>query len=438
MRKKRDPFADNSIPLVEYHTFVHEMKKEAAFHPMDAAIGGLIGGAAGAYMANEAYKPREHTPKGESYHANRLKHELAHQIDVRINREDPSFKDRFMDRIGKARMRFANIMQDNTALRLLSGAAVGAATGVYGGHMIGNKLRDSVAVASMFPKTSAVVQPPNTRPQLTEAEKAMLLHNARETGGLSGLAIGGVAGLGLGALSGSPWGAAMTGSLGALGGSLIGSRFAEGRQQKEILGLGKQSSTADARRVCDVAGLKRSLLVKKAAYLGVSMEEAAEMELRAMQFASQPYRTPVQEAFLHKMAEVQAQVAPPPPPAQPLGMNAAFGEDIPTEVQGGSMLSVLMQKQRAIQNHDHAGELQAQEMMASAEPEDGRSWTRSERGRELLGIFGGESSPMGETPDPSKLSSVRRLSSIQKRASTLYDDMERAHTRRAAMAWRAG
>lgn len=329
MRKERKKHASNGIAGQElaYQAHLAEMRKMASFHPMDLAVGAVLGGTAGAYMANEAYKPRSHTPDGESYQANKLKHELNHQIDIQTNRENPSFADQMHARIGRAKMRWANIMQDNTALRLLSGAAVGAAAGAVAGNSVGKKLRNSVAVDMLMSKASHL-------------------------------------------------------------------------------------------QLADTLGISRDLVEKKAYYLDVPVEDVLHMELIAHTVSALPQKTAAQQDFLEKMAFVQHQVGDLPLPSRPLSINEVIATGMPKEVSEGSMWTALMQKQK-LRNQGEASELlSALSQDQIAEPEDGRNWTRSERGKELLGIFGGPSE-IEEDIDTTKLSSheqVRRWLNKQARA----------------------
>lgn len=330
MRKERKKHASNGIAGQElaYQAHLAEMRKMASFHPMDLAVGAVLGGTAGAYMANEAYKPRSHTPDGESYRANKLKHELNHQIDIQTNRENPSFADQMHSRIGRAKMRWANIMQDNTALRLLSGAAVGAAAGAVAGNSVGKKLRNSVAVDMLMNKASHL-------------------------------------------------------------------------------------------QMADALGISRELVEKKAYYLDVPVEDVLHFELMAHTVNSLPQKTAAQKDFLEKMAFVQHQVGDLPLPSRPLSINDVIATGMPKTVSEGSMWTTLMQKQK-LRNQGEASELLAalgQDQIS--EPEDGRNWTRSERGKELLGIFGGPSE-IEEDIDTTKLSSheqVRRWLDKQAQAN---------------------
>ena len=137
--------AEGHVPPIVAAEFMYELKKEATpaapkTHPMDMAVGALIGGTMGAYKGSIRHKTM---PSGETPYSNKLRHEMEHHLETRLGSKKPSFSDRMSEKMIAGKLRYARLMQENPNIAPLVEGAVGAATGAVIGGRAGKSIRST-------------------------------------------------------------------------------------------------------------------------------------------------------------------------------------------------------------------------------------------------------------------------------------------------------
>jgi hypothetical protein len=149
---------ENGIPAQERSAFFEGLKENSldkeAMHPAGAAIGALAGGA---YSVHQAKK--RHTPMGkgmESPYSNKIRHEMAHHLETRMNKENPTKMDKMRERLIAGKLRYARLSQKDPHKAMLLEGALGAGTGAVGGSQVGTAIAGSKALA--IAKMSSALQ----------------------------------------------------------------------------------------------------------------------------------------------------------------------------------------------------------------------------------------------------------------------------------------
>jgi hypothetical protein len=118
----------------------HAAQTNPQVHPADMAIGAIIGGGMSAYGATKKHKKMD---SGESPFSNKIRHELEHHLETRMNKEKPSFSDRMKERFIRGKLRYANFAQSNPQASALLEGSAGAITGAIAGGTVGAAVRDT-------------------------------------------------------------------------------------------------------------------------------------------------------------------------------------------------------------------------------------------------------------------------------------------------------
>lgn len=132
---------ERRLPMDEAAMFLAELRKEAEIHPMDVALGALVGGSMAAYRAHQRHKE---LPSGETPYSNEMRHMMESHLETREN-PDPSWRDRIEEKMIAGRLRYARLAQENKNPAIALEALGGAIAGAVGGHQIGKAIRDSKA-----------------------------------------------------------------------------------------------------------------------------------------------------------------------------------------------------------------------------------------------------------------------------------------------------
>ncbi|MCA8939609.1 MAG: hypothetical protein KDB07_07370 [Planctomycetes bacterium] len=200
---------------------------------------------------------------------------------------------------------------------------------------------------------------------------------------------------------------AAEGAAGAVGGAIGGHVAGNAIRESKALSLMKRGS---ALQISDILGLSRDALSKKAAALGTTIEDAAEYELLAFAISSLPTKTAGQQDFLDDMARLQ-NIVVGAPPSRPIKMSAAMKSAAPQ----GSIGQIFIEREQAKRLAAEIPSMLPEMAASQIEPNDYREPARHERGKELLGIFGGASSLTGGE----KVSAVAKLKqrALQRRST---------------------
>lgn len=176
---------------------------------------------------------------------------------------------------------------------------------------------------------------------------------------------------------------AMEAGAGAVGGALGGHIAGQSIRNSKALTLAKRGSALE---IADTLGLSREALVKKSSVLGVSIEHMVDLELEAMKLSQVQELSDDEAMFLHDMDALQRESLGPGKTVRPSTMSATMKKASPQ----GSIGQILIEREQARQAA-LVPEMLPEMAASQIEPNDYREPARHERGRELLGIFGGPS-----------------------------------------------